>query len=76
LLIFGSLLEDVLTAWDSVDYWYNLLPELTHFWSNGPMSDELNKERVADGVADATAVVAILVIAVLAMYLWLSGMPT
>jgi hypothetical protein len=40
------------------------------------MSDELNKERVADGVADATAVVAILVIAVLAMYLWLSGMPT
>ena len=40
------------------------------------MSDELNSEREADGVADAIAATAIITIVVVAMYIWLSGMPT
>lgn len=40
------------------------------------MSEELNKEREADGVADAIAATAVIAIVVLGLYLWLSGMPT
>jgi hypothetical protein len=40
------------------------------------MSNKLNQERNADGVADAVAATAIIAIVVLTMYIWLSGMPT
>ena len=40
------------------------------------MSDQTKQERDADGVADASATIAIIAIVVLGMYLWLSGMPT
>lgn len=40
------------------------------------MSDELNSERQADGVADAIAVTALIAVVVLGMYLWLAGMPS
>ena len=40
------------------------------------MSDELNQERAADGVADAIAVTAVIGVIVFAMYIWLSGMPS
>ncbi len=40
------------------------------------MSEELNKERQADGVADSIAATAIVTVVVVAMYLWLSGMPS
>jgi hypothetical protein len=40
------------------------------------MSDELNRERAEDGVADACAATAIIAIVVLTLYIWLSGMPT
>lgn len=39
------------------------------------MSDKLNTEREADGAADAIAVTAVIGVIVLAMYIWLSGMP-
>ena len=40
------------------------------------MSEELNQERKADGVADSIAATAVISVIVLTMYLWLSGMPT
>lgn len=40
------------------------------------MSDNLNQERAADGVADSIAVTAIIAIVVITMYIWLSGMPS
>jgi hypothetical protein len=40
------------------------------------VSDKLNSERAADGVADAIAATAIITIVVVAMYIWLAGMPT
>ena len=40
------------------------------------MSDQVNKERAADGVADAIAATAIIFVIVLGMSLWLSGMPS
>jgi len=40
------------------------------------MSDELNQERDADGVADSIAATAIIATIVLVMYVWLSGMPS
>ena len=41
------------------------------------MSDKANiDEREADGVADAMAVTGIIAVIVLAMYIWLSGMPS
>jgi hypothetical protein len=40
------------------------------------MSDQTNKERSADGAADAIAVTVIIAIIVTTMYVWLSGMPT
>jgi hypothetical protein len=40
------------------------------------MSDNLNQERAADGAADSAAATAIIAIVVLAMYIWLSGMPS
>ena len=40
------------------------------------MSDQVNEERAADGAADAIAAIAIISIAVVAMYIWLSGMPS
>lgn len=40
------------------------------------MSDKLKLERTADGVADSIAVTAIITIVVVAMYIWLSGMPS
>jgi hypothetical protein len=40
------------------------------------MSDQYQKERNADGAADAIAVTVIIAIVVIAMYVWLSGMPT
>lgn len=39
------------------------------------MSDEMNNEREQDGVADAIAATAVISVIVLAMYVWLSGMP-
>ena len=39
------------------------------------MSDKINTEREADGVADAVAVTAVIGVIVLAMCIWLSGMP-
>jgi hypothetical protein len=39
------------------------------------MSDKINTEREADGMADAIAVTAIIGVIVLFMYIWLSGMP-
>jgi hypothetical protein len=40
------------------------------------MSEELNQERSDDGVADSIAATAVISVIVLAMYLWLSGMPS
>ena len=40
------------------------------------MSEELNQERSADGVADSIAATAVISVIVLAMYLWVSGMPS
>lgn len=40
------------------------------------MSDEINQEREADGVADSIAVTAIIAVVVLTMYIWLAGMPS
>lgn len=40
------------------------------------MSDQAHEERDADGAADAIAAVAITAIVVVAMYIWLSGMPS
>lgn len=40
------------------------------------MSEELNQERKADGVADSIAATAVISVIVLTMYLWLSGMPS
>lgn len=40
------------------------------------MSEDLNKEREADGVADAMAATAIITVVVVTMYIWLSGMPS
>ncbi len=40
------------------------------------MSEKLQQERAADGVADAAATTAIIALVVFGMYLWLSGMPS
>jgi len=40
------------------------------------MSNNLNDERTADGVADSIAAVAVISIVVLTLYVWLSGMPS
>jgi len=40
------------------------------------MSDNSNQERNTDGLADAGATIAIIAIVVIAMYVWLSGMPS
>jgi hypothetical protein len=40
------------------------------------MSDHLNDERDADGVADSIAVTAIIAVAVIFMYFWLASMPS
>jgi hypothetical protein len=40
------------------------------------MSDQNPQERAADGVADAIAATAVITVVVVAMYLWLSGMPS
>ena len=40
------------------------------------MSDQVNKERAADGVADAIATTVIIALVATTMYFWLSGMPT
>lgn len=40
------------------------------------MSEELNREREADGAADSIAATAIITVVVLAMYIWLAGMPS
>ena len=40
------------------------------------MSDELNQERAADGVADAIAATTILAIVVLTASVWLAVMPS
>jgi hypothetical protein len=41
------------------------------------VSDKANiDEREADGVADSIAVTGIIAVIVLAMYIWLSGMPS
>jgi hypothetical protein len=51
-----------------------LRPNKPTLWSK-KMSDQINQERDADGVADASAAIAIIAIFVLTMYIWLSGMP-
>jgi hypothetical protein len=41
------------------------------------VSDKANiDEREADGVADSMAATGIIAVVVLAMYIWLSGMPS
>ena len=40
------------------------------------MSEELNREREADGIADSIAATAIITVVVVAMYIWLAGMPS
>lgn len=40
------------------------------------MSDDMNAEREADGVADAIAATAIISVVIFTMYLWLSSMST
>ena len=40
------------------------------------MSEELNREREADGVADSIAATAINTVVVVAMYIWLADMPS
>ncbi len=40
------------------------------------MSDNPESKHAGDGAADAFAVTAIITIAVAAMYIWLSGMPS
>jgi hypothetical protein len=40
------------------------------------MSDNQDSKHTGDGTADAIAVTAIITIVVLALYIWLSGMPT
>ncbi len=40
------------------------------------MSEETTNKDAGDGAADALAATAIISIVVLALYLWLSGMPT
>jgi hypothetical protein len=39
------------------------------------MSEKIDNEREADGAADAIAVTAVIGVIVVAMYIWLSGMP-
>jgi hypothetical protein len=40
------------------------------------MSDPLNTEREADGVADSIAVTAAIAVVIVFMYFWLSSMPS
>ncbi|MFK8048822.1 MAG: methionine synthase [Halioglobus sp.] len=40
------------------------------------MSDPQDVERNADGAADAIAATAIISIVIVALYFWLSGMPS
>ena len=40
------------------------------------MTEDSNHERDADGIADSIAATAIVSVVVLAIYLWLSGMPS
>ena len=40
------------------------------------MSDKLNDERAADGVADSIATVVVISIVVLATCVWLAGVPS
>jgi len=40
------------------------------------MAENPNSKHSGDGAADAFAVTAIIAIVVLAMYVWLSGMPS
>jgi len=40
------------------------------------MSDSQDVERNADGAADAIAATAIISIVIVALYFWLSGMPS
>ena len=40
------------------------------------MSEDINNEDTGDGAADAIAATAVISIVVLAIYLWLSGMPS
>lgn len=40
------------------------------------MSDQAKKERADDGAADAIAVTVIITVVVIALYIWLSGMPS
>jgi hypothetical protein len=40
------------------------------------MTEDSNPERDNDGVADSIAATAIISVVVLAMYLWLAGMPS
>jgi hypothetical protein len=40
------------------------------------MNDKQNSKDAGDGAADAFAVTALITIAVVAIYVWLSGMPS
>jgi hypothetical protein len=40
------------------------------------MTEDLDRERDADGVADSIAATAIISVVVLALYIWLAGMPS
>ena len=40
------------------------------------MTEESDRERDADGVADSIAATAIISVAVLIVYVWLAGMPS
>ena len=46
------------------------------FFLETPMTDDSDRERDADGIADSIAATAIISVAVLIMYIWLAGMPS
>lgn len=72
----NSLGEVTFNTWESKQYCYNARRNITHTWRT-KVSDKANiDEREADGVADSMAATGIIAVVVLAMYIWLSGMPS
>lgn len=61
-------------ALDLRESWYNATAN-QHLLERS-MSDNTNEERDSDGMADAGATIAIITITVVAVCIWLSGMPS
>jgi len=70
----GRLVEPVVHAWELLQCCYNR-PGKDNLTEN-IMADDTNIEREADGMADAIAVTAIIAGIVLALCIWLQGMPS